>query len=42
MKLERIPMEQGNRMLRAGFGQHNGRWFFRVDLWFNGFRLTKD
>lgn len=27
-------------MLRAGFGKHEGKWFFRVDLWFFGWRLT--
>ena len=36
-----IRLEQGNRMLRVGFGQHSGRWFFRVDLWFIGVRFAK-
>jgi hypothetical protein len=30
-----------NRMVRVGLGKHDGRWFFRVDLWFAGFRVTR-
>lgn len=41
MKVERIEMKPGNRMVRLGFGQHDGRWFARLDLWRVGFRLTK-
>lgn len=33
-------MTQGNRMVRLGFGQHDGRWFARLDLWWVGYRLT--
>lgn len=40
MTLTRIPLKPGNRMLRIGFGQNNGRWFFRVDLWWLGVRLA--
>lgn len=40
MKLTRIPLAAGGRMLRVGLGQHEGHWFFRVDLWWAGFRLT--
>ena len=36
-----IRLEQGNRILRVGFGQYSGRWFFRIDLWFIGIRLAK-
>lgn len=39
--ITKIPLEPNNRMLRIGFGKNNGRWFFRVDLWFAGFRWTK-
>jgi hypothetical protein len=36
-----IVLDQKNRMLRAGFGLHDGKWFARVDLWFMGFRFTR-
>lgn len=39
MKVKRIDMESGNRMLRIGFGKNNQRWFFRVDFWFFGIRI---
>ncbi len=39
--ITKIPLDIHNRMLRAGFGKHNGRWFFRIDLWKVGFRFTK-
>lgn len=35
-----LPMTPGNRMLRIGVGQHEGRWFLRLDLWFFGIRLV--
>jgi hypothetical protein len=38
--ITKIPLEPNNRMLRIGFGKNNGKWFFRVDLWFAGFRLS--
>lgn len=41
MKLEKIPLDKDNRMLRIGFGKNKGQYFFRVDLWFNGFRIKK-
>ena len=28
-------------MIRIGFGKHDGNWFFRVDLWFVGYRFKK-
>lgn len=40
MKKEKIKLGQANRMLRIGFGKHEGKWFIRIDLWFAGFRLT--
>lgn len=30
-----------NRMLRIGGGRHDGRWFFRIDLWWWGWRWTR-
>ncbi len=40
MKFSKIAMGNGNRMLRAGIGQHDGIWFIRIDLWAVGFRLS--
>lgn len=40
MKLTKIPLDPLNRMLRAGFGKHDGHWFARVDLWWFGVRVT--
>jgi hypothetical protein len=40
MKVARIPLNKENRMLRIGLGKNEGRWFFRIDCWYVGFRLT--
>lgn len=37
----KITLEPGNRMIRLGAGQHEGRWFIRIDLWKVGFRFTR-
>ncbi len=42
MKLIRIPLDTNNRMLRIGFGKHDGRWFARIDIWFFGIRITNN
>lgn len=34
-----IPLDRDNRMARIGFGEHDGRWFARIDLWFFGVRF---
>ncbi len=34
----RLDLDKDNRMLRLGFGKHNGRWFVRIDLWWVGYR----
>jgi hypothetical protein len=34
-----IHLNKDNRMLRIGFGKHEGKWFARVDLWFIGYRI---
>lgn len=34
-----IPLDAKNRMLRAGFGKHDGAWFVRIDLWWVGVRF---
>lgn len=38
--ISKVQMSKGNRMLRIGFGQNEGRWFARIDLWWFGIRLT--
>lgn len=40
-KWTRIALDEKNRMVRCGWGLHNGKWFFRIDLWKSGFRLTR-
>ncbi len=40
VQCDKLDMSKGNRMVRAGIGQHNGVWFARVDLWWVGFRLS--
>jgi hypothetical protein len=37
--LEKILLDKNNRMLRIGFGKNKGIWFFRIDLWYVGYRL---
>lgn len=37
--IDKIPLDAKNRMLRFGFGKHDGEWFVRIDLWWAGFRL---
>jgi hypothetical protein len=41
LTLTKVPLDEQNRMLRAGFGKNKGAWFVRVDLWWAGWRLTK-
>jgi hypothetical protein len=41
IEITKIPLDEQNRMLRAGFGKHCGKWFIRIDLWFVGFRLAR-
>lgn len=41
MKIEKIGLMKRNRMLRIGFGRNEGRWFFRIDLWWVGVRLVR-
>lgn len=43
MKVTKITLNEGNRMLRLCLiGQHDGKLFSRIDLWWVGFRLTKE
>lgn len=35
-----LPLDAQNRMLRLGFGKHDGKWFARADLWFFGVRIS--
>lgn len=39
MKIEKIPLDKKNQMLRVGFGKHDGTWFLRIDLWWVGIRF---
>lgn len=39
--LDRINLDENNRMVRFGFGKNEGRWFVRIDLWSSGWRLTR-
>ena len=41
MVLDKIKLDRNNRMLRIGLGKHEGKWFFRIDIWFIGYRLKK-
>ena len=41
MNIDKINLDENNRMLRIGFGKNSGRWFFRIDLWYIGYRLTR-
>lgn len=36
--MDKIKLNEYNRMLRVGFGKNEGRWFIRLDLWWYGFR----
>lgn len=38
--IEKIYLNENNRMLRRGFGKNEGRWFGRMDLWSVGYRFT--
>lgn len=40
MTLTKIPLDKDNRMLRAGFGKNDGKWFARIDIWVIGLRIT--
>jgi hypothetical protein len=40
--ITKVDLDRPNRMVRAGFGKNNGRWFARVDLWWFGIRFTFD
>lgn len=37
--MDLIKLDKNNRMLRIGFGKHDSKWFFRIDLWFIGIRI---
>ena len=41
MKITKILLSEKNRMIRFGFGLHDGDWFLRIDLWWIGYRITK-
>jgi len=39
--ITKILLDKDNRLLRLGFGKHDGKWFARIDLWVVGYRLTR-
>lgn len=41
MTITKISLDEQNRILRAGFGKNEGKWFARIDVWFFGLRITK-
>lgn len=41
MKVDRINMDKDNRKLRIGGGKYDGKPYFRVDLWFIGYRFEQ-
>ena len=41
MTITKIPLDKDNRMLRAGVGKNDSKWFARIDVWFFGLRITK-
>ena len=41
MAIKKVEMDPMNRMLRAGFGLNQGRWFIRIDLWWFGLRISE-
>jgi len=40
MMFTTLKLDSENRMLRFGFGKHQGKWFIRLDLWWFGLRLS--
>jgi hypothetical protein len=36
-----LPLDAKNRMLRFGFGLHDGHPFLRIDLWWFGVRFSR-
>lgn len=41
LTFSKISLDMNNRMLRAGLGKHEGKWFVRVDLWVVGLRISE-
>lgn len=41
-KVDKIPVDQGNTVVRIGYGKHKGTNFFRIDLWSMAYRVTKN
>ena len=39
--IKKIKLSSDNRMLRIGGGYHSGTPFFRIDLWWVGYRIGK-
>lgn len=41
MRIDKIPLDKNNRMLRIGFGKNKVIWFFRIDIWWVGYRFKR-
>lgn len=41
MTVTKLVLDKDNRMCRIGFGKNDGHWFFRLDLWSVGYRVTE-
>lgn len=39
--LTKLKLDKQSNMIRIGFGKHKFKWFFRIDLWNYGYRITK-
>lgn len=39
IRIDKIKLDTNNRMLRIGGGLHDAKIFFRIDLWFCGYRI---
>lgn len=39
IQIDKIRLDEHNRMLRIGGGLHDSKKFFRVDLWLIGYRF---
>lgn len=36
-----IPMDSSNRKARIGIGKNDGKWYFRIDAWWVGYRINQ-
>lgn len=36
-----VRMDAANRKARIGFGKNEGKFYFRIDAWFIGYRINQ-